>query len=161
MIAEKDDNQEIIMSPLDGEIVKLPNVPDEAFAEGLLGQGIAILPSEEIVYAPANGTVQSVFESKHAITLVTDGGAEILLHVGINTVEMEGTPFNVQVSSGERVSIGDVLMTFDRGAITAAGYLLVTPIIVCNSDEYQLVEGLVEGEVTNGTPILRLVKGGK
>ena len=81
------------------------------------------------MYAPANGTVQSVFESKHAITLVTDDGAEILIHVGINTVEMEGVPFNVQVSSGERVAIGDVLMTFDRGAITAAGHLLVTPIL--------------------------------
>lgn len=159
--AESDDIGEVIVSPLDGEVVKLPDIPDKAFAEGLLGQGIAILPSEETLYAPASGTVQSVFEAKHAIAIVTDGGAEILLHVGINTVEMEGTPFNVQVSSGERVSAGDVLMTFDRGAITAAGYLLVTPIIVCNSDEYQLVEGLAEGEVTHGTPILRVVKGGK
>ncbi len=161
VIEENEEYQELIMSPLDGEIVKLVDVPDEAFAEGMLGQGIAVLPSEEILYAPANGTVQSVFESKHAITLVTDDGAEILIHVGINTVEMEGVPFNVQVSSGERVAIGDVLMTFDRGAITAAGHLLVTPIIVCNSDEYQLVEGLVEGEIVHGTPILRLVKGGK
>ena len=161
VIDENKEYQELVMSPLDGEIVKLVDVPDEAFAQGMLGQGIAVLPSEEILYAPASGVVQSVFESKHAVTLVTDDGAEILIHVGINTVEMEGAPFKVQVSSGDRVTIGDVLMTFDRGAITAAGHLLVTPIVICNSDEYQLVEGLIEGEITHGTPILRLVKGGK
>lgn len=151
---------EVLSSPLDGEVIALRDVEDEAFAEGMLGQGIAVIPLEGTLYAPANGTVENIFDAKHAITIVTDGGAEILLHIGINTVEMGGAPFDVQVQAGQRISVGDVLIRFDKEAIIKGGYSIVTPIVVCNSDDYPSIQTLAEGAITHGTPLLQLTKGG-
>lgn len=156
---ENNTENEVIYSPLDGEVIVIEAVPDEAFAEGLLGQGVAIRPTCGILYAPANGVIKSVFEAKHAVTMVTDGGAEILLHIGINTVEMEGRPFAVEVLEGEQVMRGDVLVRFDRDVIEQAGYLTVTPIVICNSEEYAKIEVVATHTVTQGQAILRLMKG--
>lgn len=154
------EQEEILVSPLDGEVVLLSDVPDEAFAEGLLGQGIAVLPMEGVLYSPLSGTVENVFDTKHAVTIVTDGGAEVLLHIGINTVEMNGTPFEAVVEAGQRVAAGDVLIRFDTDAITQAGYSLLTPMVVCNSDAYRVIRPIAEGRVKHGVPLVQLIKGG-
>lgn len=151
--------EEVIFSPLDGELIPLEEVPDEAFAEGLLGDGIAIKPSMGTLCAPSDGVIQSIFEAKHAITMVTDGGAELLMHIGINTVEMGGVPFTVEVMEGERVKKGAVLVIFDRGQIERAGYSLVTPTVVCNSDAYRTIEVVTSSAVVQGQGLLRLKKG--
>lgn len=156
---ENNAENEVIYSPLDGAVIAIEDVPDEAFAEGLLGQGVVIRPTCGILYAPANGVIKSVFEAKHAVTMVTDGGAEILLHIGINTVEMEGRPFAVEVLEGEQVMRGDVLVRFDRDVIEKEGYLTVTPIVICNSEEYAKIEVVATHTVTQGQAILRLMKG--
>lgn len=151
-------NDEVLTSPLDGEVIALKDVPDEAFAEGLLGAGVAIVPHVGTLYAPSDGVIQTVFEAKHAITMVTDGGAEVLLHIGINTVELGGKPFSIDVMEGQRVMRGDVLVRFDREMIERAGYSLATPMVVCNSEEYCEIKVVASGKVTHEQAILELKK---
>ena len=141
---------------MNGQVVPLPQVQDEAFATRVLGDGIAIEPSEGKLYSPADGTVDNVFDTKHAISLLTAGGAELLLHIGINTVELGGKFFQVHVKAGQTVKQGDLLISFDKKAIQAAGYLCTTPMVVCNTDDYQQLNFLTSGQVKAGAPLLEL-----
>jgi PTS system beta-glucosides-specific IIC component len=125
-----------IASPMAGHVVALSDIPDPTFASGLMGQGIGIIPTEGRVVSPVDGIIESVFKTKHAIGIQADNGAEILIHVGIDTVKLDGQHFTAQVSAGERVKQGDLLLTFDPQAIVDAGYSLSTPIIITNSDDY-------------------------
>lgn len=152
-------DEESIFSPLAGTTIPLSRVPDEAFAQGLLGQGIAIIPTGDTLYAPTDGVIESVFDAKHALTILSEGGAEILLHIGINTVELSGSAFTVEVVAGERITRGDVLVRFDREAIERAGYSPVTPIVVCNHEAYALIQPMCEGAVDCDSIILHLKKG--
>lgn len=146
-----------LISPLSGKVVALPDVQDEVFSQKILGDGIAVCPTVGRLCAPEDGQVVQVFESKHAITLTTVGGAEILLHIGIDTVSLKGKYFDVKVSAGQTVHSGDVLVAFDIEGIRSAGYDVTTPMIVSNSDEFE--QSVVQdGEVTVGTPLLRLVR---
>ena len=126
----------ILASPMEGEVILLSEVSDPTFAEEMLGTGVAILPERSRVVSPVNGTVAQVFDTGHAVTLVSDEGVEVLIHIGLDTVQLKGEPFTKVVEEGQTVAIGDVLVEFDENAIIAAGYETVTPVVICNSDDY-------------------------
>ncbi|WP_408580275.1 glucose PTS transporter subunit IIA [Acinetobacter baumannii] len=139
-----------------GSVLPLEQVPDTTFASGLLGQGVAIIPAENSVYAPFSGTVSSLFQTRHAIGLLSDSGIELLIHVGIDTVKLDGKPFTAHVQPGDRVAPGDLLLTFDRQAILNAGYDLTTPIIITNSENYGEIITEAAGAAAVGKPLLSL-----
>lgn len=126
-----------ILSPLSGEVTLLKEVNDQVFSEGILGKGIAIKPDGDRVVSPVDGVVTQMFETGHAVTLTSDGGAEILIHVGLDTVELKGLHFVKHANTGDKVRAGDPLVTFDREAIEAAGYDSITPVVICNPDDYR------------------------
>ena len=146
----------ILGAHMKGEVVKLADVADEAFASGAMGDGIAIEPSEGKLYAPADGTIETVFETKHAVGMTTDDGVELLLHIGIDTVKLGGKYFEAHVAPEAMVKKGDLLVSFDMEAIKAEGYPLTTPMIVCNTDDYAYIEMLTSGAVENGTDLLKV-----
>ena len=154
----KEIKQEIIASPLIGKVVKLENVPDEVFASGAMGKGIAIDPDDGAVVAPAKGEVTLVFPTKHAIGLRTENGAEILIHIGMDTVSLAGKGFKGFVEVGDKVEAGQTLLEFDVNAIKAAGLPVITPIIVTNSDQYEDVLTTQERTVEAGDYLLTAVK---
>ncbi|KJY48322.1 PTS Glc IIBCA [Bombilactobacillus mellis] len=143
-------------SPLTGKIVALKDVKDEVFSSGAMGQGIAIDPSVGEVVAPAAATVQMVFPTGHAIGLVTDTGAEILIHVGMDTVQLDGKGFNTLVQKGDHVTAGQVLITFDINIIQQAGLEITTPIIITNTKNYHQVKTLATGEIKQNQALLEL-----
>lgn len=126
----------VIGSPLEGELIPLSEVEDEVFREEKLGQGVAIIPSDGNLYAPMDGTIAMVFPTGHAIGMKSADGLEVLMHVGMNTVELNGECFNAKVKPGDHVKQGDLLLTFDIEAIKKAGYSVVTPIVITNFKEY-------------------------
>ena len=125
-----------ITAPVAGKVVALEDVPDPTFAQGILGPGIAIEPAEGRIVAPADGTVDVMFETGHAVSMTTADGAELLIHVGIDTVQLEGKHYKACCKAGQQVKKGDVLIEFDPAAIKAEGYQIVTPILVCNPDAF-------------------------
>ncbi|WP_145408286.1 beta-glucoside-specific PTS transporter subunit IIABC [Paenibacillus xylanexedens] len=131
---------EQIFSPMTGEVKPLSEVPDPAFSEEIMGKGFAIQPTEGRAVSPINGTVFSLSKSGHAIGLVSDTGAEMLIHIGIDTVKLKGQFFSPKVQAGAKVSVGDVLMEFDREEIEKAGYTTITPVIITNMHQYESVE---------------------
>jgi PTS system beta-glucosides-specific IIC component len=142
-----------ISSPLNGELVELSKVPDATFADGILGQGVAILPSEGKLYSPVDGTVASVFDTKHAIALVTDSGAEMLIHVGLETVTLNGKYFTPKVKDGDKVKVGDLLLEFDLDAIKK-DFQTFTPVLVTNADDYTSIDvNRTSGPVKAGEPL--------
>ncbi|MXQ48057.1 PTS transporter subunit EIIC [Streptococcus pneumoniae] len=153
-----DIKQEIIASPLIGNVVALENVPDEVFASGAMGKGIAIDPADGVVVAPANAEVSLVFPTNHAIGLKTENGAEILIHIGMDTVSLAGKGFKNFVEVGDKVTPGQKLLEFDVKAIKAAGLPVITPIIVTNTDAYTDVLTTQEGRVNTGDYLLTTVK---
>lgn len=148
----------VLGAHMNGQMLLLGEVKDEAFASGALGDGVAIEPSEGKLYAPADATVAGVFDTKHAINLEADDGAELLLHIGIDTVKLGGRHFEAHVTDGQKVKKGDLLISFDLDAIKAEGYLCTTPMIVCNTDDYKSVKPLATGTVKAGQDLLA-VKG--
>lgn len=147
---------EVFGAHMNGEVVPMEEVKDEAFASCALGEGVAIEPTEGKLYAPADATVDNLFDTHHAIGLVTENGAELLLHIGIDTVKLGGEHFTPHVKVGQKVKKGDLLISFDMDAIKAKGYLCTTPMIVCNTDDYSAVKPLAEGTVKAGQDILRV-----
>lgn len=143
-----------ILAPMSGSVIALDQVPDSTFASGLLGRGVAIIPAVGIVIAPFPGEVASLFQTKHAIGLQSDSGIELLIHVGIDTVKLDGVPFTAHVKEGDRVQAGDLLIEFDRQAILDAGYDLATPIIISNSDDYREIDTVAPSAVEAGQPLL-------
>ncbi|MDL2249195.1 beta-glucoside-specific PTS transporter subunit IIABC [Lachnospiraceae bacterium OttesenSCG-928-J05] len=146
--------QEELVCPIVGEVLPLSEVPDEAFASGSLGQGVGLNPFEGKVYAPCDSKVSMVFNTKHAIGLESVGGAEILIHIGINTVNLEGEFFDVKVKEGESVKQGDLLMEFDVEGIKAAGYSLISPVLITNVDEYQEIQVNIGKNISVGDCII-------
>ncbi|WP_293693923.1 sucrose-specific PTS transporter subunit IIBC [Streptococcus sp. UBA3373] len=145
---------ETIVSPLAGETVALASVNDPVFSSGAMGQGIAVKPSGDIVYSPVDGTVQIAFETGHAYGLKSDDGAEVLIHIGIDTVSMEGKGFTQKVSANQKVKKGDVLGTFDSKAIADAGLDDTTMIIITNTADYSEVTPVADGSVREGDNLL-------
>lgn len=145
-----------LFSPLSGTAIALESVNDETFAGKMLGDGIAISPSEGQVVAPCDAVVATLIDSHHAIGLLCDNGAELLIHVGLNTVNLQGKHFHPLVKEGDRVTAGTPLLTFDKAEIEAAGYDLTTPVLVVNSDDYQLDKHQSQGVIKPLTPLMTL-----
>ncbi len=138
---------------MNGISIPLEKVEDEAFSTGVLGEGIAIEPGEGKLYAPCDGQIENVFDTMHAINMITPDGAEILLHIGIDTVKLNGKYFDAHVKNGQEVKKGDLLVSFDIAAITKAGYKVTTPLVICNSDEYTELSNFHYGKVSVGTEV--------
>lgn len=146
----------LISAPLNGEVVSLNEVPDEVFASGAMGNGLAIKPEGTKIYAPFDGVVTTVIDSKHAIGLTSDEGVELLIHVGIDTVKLAGKPFTCFVEQGQKVKKGEVLLEVDFEQIEAAGYVTITPIIVTNTFAYDQVKTIKTGAVTTEDQVLQI-----
>lgn len=146
-----------VASPLNGKLVELKDVKDEAFSSGALGAGVAIMPAEGVLYAPADGTISAFFPTGHAIGLTTDTGIELLMHVGMDTVQLEGKGFKPLAESGDVVKKGQRLLEFDMKLIQEAGYSLVTPVLVTNSDDFTEVVPSEAEEVQAGEMLLRVM----
>lgn len=142
-----------VLSPVDGTVVPLSEVPDAVFAAGELGQGVAIQPRTGAVYAPFDATVAAAFPTGHAIGLRHDDGAELLIHIGIDTVSLGGKHFSLKVETGQEVKAGDLLVEFDLAAIAAAGFDLTTPVIITNPDLYPSVGSPASGPIAHGDPL--------
>lgn len=148
------EKQVMISAPLTGQLVDLGSVPDEVFASGALGEGIAIMPSSGVVVAPCDGKVTATMDTNHAVGITTPEGVELLIHVGLDTVALGGKHFSCKVSEGQAVKKGDRLIEFDMNAIKEEGYKLYTPILVTNSDDFVSIKVENVGAVTAGDDLL-------
>lgn len=150
-------NKVSIKSPIKGKAIPLSKVDDMTFADEIMGKGIAIIPTSNEVVSPINGTVSMVFNTKHAIGLKSDDGVEILIHIGLDTVKLEGEHFNIFVKSGDRINVGDKLAEFDKDAIKDKGYDIVTPIIITNTMDYLEVIASDADLVNQGDEIITIL----
>ena len=146
----------VLSACLNGTVVPLADVKDEAFASGVLGDGIAIEPADGELVAPADGEISSTFETHHAVGMTTADGAELLMHIGIDTVKLGGKHFTYLINEGDKVKKGQPLIRFELEAIKAEGYPVTTPVIVCNTDDYAAVEAKASGTVKQGDALLEL-----
>ena len=147
---------QIFYSPLEGNAIAMSEVKDDTFASEVLGKGMAVIPTKGEVKAPCDATVSMIFDTKHAIGLSTDDGVELLIHIGLNTVELEGRYYTVHVNEGDKVTRGQMLITFDMDKIKEAGYDMTTPIIVTNSDDFTSVKQLKKGTVNNDSSVMEV-----
>lgn len=146
-----------VKAPMSGMVIPLEKVEDEVFASGVTGQGIAILPDTDVVAAPCDATVSVVFPSRHAIGLSTENGADLLIHLGLNTVMLNGEGFTIKVEQGQKVKTGDILMQFDRDFIMGKGYSLVSPILVTNPDEFHEIKLYDKTKAAVGEAVYQIV----
>lgn len=151
-------NPNHVYAPMAGEAVDISQVPDPTFSSGAMGNGIAIQPTDGKVCSPVNGTVDMMFDTGHAVTLVSDNGIEILIHVGLETVGLNGAPFQVKVQNGQKVKKGDILMIADLDAIMASGLPTITPVLICNTDDYTTFNTTTGKAVTNADVVIELGK---
>ena len=149
-------SEQKLYSYMNGTVVPLDRVADDVFSKGILGFGVAIEPVEGKLYAPCDGVVQGVFDTKHAVNLVSDGGLEILLHIGIDTVKLKGKYFTSHVKDGQRVKKGDLLISFDREQIMREKYKVTTPLIICNSDSCGNINIIEDKKVTTQDVIIEI-----
>lgn len=149
--------KEVVASPLTGKVVPLTEVKDEAFSGELLGKGVAVDPTEGNVVAPCDGTVTTLFPTKHAIGIVTENGAELLIHLGLDTVKLEGEHFTAHIAQGDKVKKGQLMVTVDLEAVKAAGYSMVTPIIVTNTPDYLDIVAMSSTSVNKEEELLTLI----
>lgn len=147
---------EVLLAPITGTAIKMTEVPDPVFASGAMGTGAAVRPTEGKLYAPASGTISVLAETGHALAMTTDAGAEVLMHIGIDTVTLKGAPFTAHVRLGDHVEAGQLLMDVDLDAIRAAGLDPVTPVIVTNSDAYARITPHVDAAVRHGEKLVEL-----
>ena len=152
----KEAKRSVLGAHMNGTVLALSEVADEAFASGAMGDGVAIEPSEGKLFAPADGVIETVFETKHAVGMTTADGVELLMHIGIDTVKLGGKYFEAHVAPEQNVKKGDLLVSFDMDAIQAEGYPLTTPMIVCNTDDYASISVLASGTVENGADLLNV-----
>lgn len=148
-------SNDTVVSPLEGKLIPMTEVKDSVFSTGVLGNGVAFVPSKGELYAPVNGKVNMVFDTKHAIGLISDNGAEILLHVGLETAQLEGKGFEPVVKNGDTVKAGQLLMKFDLSAFKNAGYDVTTPMIITNSNKFNVTPEN-PGNVKSGSKVMKL-----
>ncbi|MFC4401866.1 PTS sugar transporter subunit IIA [Gracilibacillus xinjiangensis] len=156
---KKKDSSVDLISPLTGNVVPLEDVPDQVFSQKMMGDGIAVQPTANLVVSPIDGEVVDVFKTKHAISLRGDNGAEILMHMGLETVELNGEGFDIKVKNGDKIKQGDSLAEIDVDGISNKGYKTITPIILVNGDDYELTNVSTEKEVKAGSDILFHLEG--
>lgn len=154
---KKKDNKIRLGAPVKGEAVPIREVADPTFGDEILGKGVAIRPEEGKYYAPADGTISLLFDTLHAVSILTAEGAEILIHIGLDTVKLQGEHFTAHVKNGDTVKKGDLLISVDLEQVKAAGYDVITPMVVCNTDEFATVDA-VTGNVVPGDTVLELTK---
>jgi len=147
-----------ILAPMRGALISIKEVSDPTFSEEMLGPGVAIRPTEGRVVSPVQGRVTQLFETGHAVTLTSDDGAEILIHVGLDTIQLKGAHYTPRIREGDAVKPGDLLLEFDLAAIAAAGFDPVTPVVICNSDAFSAFEPQPGNPVREGDEIIRLKK---
>ena len=149
---------DVVVAPIEGKVIALSQVDDPTFAEEILGKGVAIEPAKGEVYAPVDGEILTVFDTKHAYGIKGDNGVELLIHIGIDTVKLGGEHFTACVKDGDRVKKGDLIAKFDINGIKAAGYSTVTPVIVSNTADYLDVLGLTGHTVKVKDQLMKTVK---
>ena len=147
-----------IASPMKGEVKKLSEVRDEAFASGVLGKGAAVLPEEGKIHAPADGEVTALFPTLHALGMKTADGAELLIHIGMDTVQLNGEGFEAHVKEGDQVKKGQLLISFDKELIEGKGYCLETPVLITNPDDYLEIVEPEPGRIMYGETLLKALK---
>ena len=146
----------VIVSPMAGKAIPMSQVNDPTFSQEILGKGVAIIPSEGEVKAPVNGTVSMIFDTKHAVSMTADNGAEIIIHIGLDTVELKGEHFTALAEAGQKVTAGTPLVRFDMEKIKEAGYDVVTPVIVCNTPQFPNMVRKTGMDVKAGDVIIEL-----
>ncbi len=144
-------------APASGDVVALDDVPDPTFRDGVLGSGAAIAPSQGRIVSPIDGIADIVFPTGHAVSLRGDNGMKVLIHIGLDTVNRKGDGFRLHVQSGQRVTVGTLLIEFDCERLLADGYDVITPVIICNSEDYTSIHASVQ-HVTEGAPFLQIQK---
>lgn len=149
-----DNKENIIYAPVSGKVICREDIPDETFASGIMGEGVGIKPEEEIIVAPFDGEITSVVDTGHAVGLTSSDGVELLIHVGVDTVKMQGDGFQVFVTEGQKVKTGEKLLKFDRDKIRKAGYSDTTAVLVTNSDDYSSVKTVAENVKQKDTVII-------
>lgn len=152
-----DNNATVLCAPLAGEAVAISEVNDPTFSEEILGKGVAIKPTGNQIVAPCDGTVEMMFDTGHAVSMTSTQGAEILIHVGLETVSLKGKHYQVHAGNGDKVTKGQLLITFDREAIAAEGFDTITPIVICNSDQFSNIT-VHTGTVNPGDDLITLTK---
>lgn len=148
----------VLTAPVKGECIPIGKVADPTFAEEILGKGIAIKPADGRIYSPTDGVISTVFPTGHAVGVTTADGAEILIHVGLDTVQLKGQHFKIMVEADQEVKRGDLLLEADLEEISKAGYDTVTPMIICNSSDFSKIECKTEGTVDAGDEVITCVK---
>lgn len=143
-----------IMSPISGKIMDLKDVPDKVFAEKMAGDGVAIFTYGDMVLAPADGTISIIFKSNHAVGMTLNNGVEILIHIGIDTVELEGSGFTRLIEEGKKVKGGDPIIKIDRKFIIEKGYSLITPVLITNTELIKDIDVNIGANVKAGEDIL-------
>lgn len=155
---KKKDKRIEIGAPVKGKAVPISQVSDPTFGEEILGKGVAIQPADGKIYAPADGTIEMLFDTKHAVSMTTTEGVELLVHIGLDTVALKGEHFTAHKGNGDAVKKGDLLISVDLEAVKAAGYDVITPMVVCNTSDYQTVEAVTGSDVNPGDTVLILKK---
>lgn len=150
--------QDSIVAPMAGQVVPLSEVDDPIFAQAILGQGVAIMPTDGLIKSPINGEIVTIFETKHAIGLKTDEGIEILIHIGLDTVQLKGQHFKQLAQAGQRVTVGTPIVEADLEAIKAAGYDIITPIVITNTTDFSEILSTGEDQVKAGDSIIKVIK---
>lgn len=152
------DNSILIGAPTAGKLVSIKEVSDPTFSEEVLGKGAAIIPADGKFYAPVDGTISTIFPTGHAAAITSSEGVEILIHIGLDTVKLEGKHFTIHAEEGQEIKKGDLLLEADLDQIKAEGYDIITPVIICNSDEYSEIQMMEPGDAAQGDDILKLQK---
>lgn len=147
-----------IGAPMAGKVVSVKKVNDPTFSEDILGKGLAIVPSDGKVFAPCDGEVDMIFETGHAVSMMTAFGAELLLHIGLDTVNLKGKHFTIHAGIGDQVKKGDLLVEFDLSAVVAEGYDPITPMIICNYNDFGTMDLQIGRTVAPGETVMEVVK---
>ena len=145
-----------IVAPVNGKLISLKDVPDPTFSEEMVGKGVAIIPEGNEIYSPADGKITTVFITGHAVGITTKEGIDLLIHIGMDTVNLKGEGFEVKVKDGKQVKPGDLLLVADLDKLKEKGYRLETPIIICNPDQFKSFTYTEPGNVKKGDVIMKV-----
>lgn len=155
---EADGEKIIICSPMEGEVVACSEIRDLTFREEMLGKAVAIIPNVGKVYAPADGKIEMLMDTLHAFSMTTTSGVEVMVHVGIDTVALKGKNFKAYIKEGDAVKRGDLVLEFDVETVTAAGYGVISPVIIYNSENYKEIERVIGKQIKVGETLMKLTK---
>jgi PTS system beta-glucosides-specific IIC component len=144
----------VIMSPMEGVVVPVSQVSDPVFSADVLGKGVAVKPTSGVVYAPSDAEIDLMFDTGHAVSLKLDGGVDLLIHVGLDTVKLKGRHFVKHKENGDKIRLGEELIGFDAESIVSEGFDSITPVIVCNPDNFRKISFASEGPIRSGDPLI-------